>query len=370
MTEPQYLHSESDNIASQREEVWRKDVQARVDRYRTRRGRRVEGAFSMRFPFPPPSETAVEDRRDIEVVAASPTPALVPEEAAPLLAAPQTEYSNLLAPVPPDENGLTTVSSEMPVLAKQQIAALVDDMAAAEQIAAEPAPFAPAAEPAARPYVPMPVAPRPAVRRKVIAFPRHLMAVPETAYQLAEPVVPDQPRILDVPEELEAVQAATFLDGLQFDARTAQQAQELGPERDELPCRPVTIGRRLSAVMIDAALVGVGAAVFGAAAFKMLPRLVMSKPLYGVAAVVPAVLWFVYQYLFLVYGGGTTGMRVARIRLRTFQGKAPKMRERRNRAMGLCLSTSSLAMGLLWAFVDVDTLCWHDRTSQTYLASM
>ena len=26
-------------------------------------------------------------------------------------------------------------------------------------------------------------------------------------------------------------------------------------------------------------------------------------------------------------------------------------------------------MGLLWAFVDIDALCWHDRISRTYLAS-
>jgi len=25
-------------------------------------------------------------------------------------------------------------------------------------------------------------------------------------------------------------------------------------------------------------------------------------------------------------------------------------------------------MGLMWAFVDVDELCWHDRLSRTYLS--
>src|ERR1700759_661316 len=33
--------------------LWRDEVQARVAGYRSRRGRRIEGAFSMRFPFPP-----------------------------------------------------------------------------------------------------------------------------------------------------------------------------------------------------------------------------------------------------------------------------------------------------------------------------
>src|SRR5271167_686878 len=33
--------------------LWRNEVHARVAGYRSRRGRRIEGAFSMRFPFPP-----------------------------------------------------------------------------------------------------------------------------------------------------------------------------------------------------------------------------------------------------------------------------------------------------------------------------
>ena len=32
------------------------------------------------------------------------------------------------------------------------------------------------------------------------------------------------------------------------------------------------------------------------------------------------------------------------------------------------LAALSLGMGLMWIFVDVDALCWHDRLSHTYLA--
>jgi hypothetical protein len=35
--------------------------------------------------------------------------------------------------------------------------------------------------------------------------------------------------------------------------------------------------------------------------------------------------------------------------------------------MALYFSTASFVMGLLWAFVDVGALCWHDRISRTYL---
>src|SRR5215472_11985553 len=34
------------------EDIWRNEVQDRLARYKRRRGRRIEGAFTMRFPFP------------------------------------------------------------------------------------------------------------------------------------------------------------------------------------------------------------------------------------------------------------------------------------------------------------------------------
>jgi uncharacterized RDD family membrane protein YckC len=87
----------------------------------------------------------------------------------------------------------------------------------------------------------------------------------------------------------------------------------------------------------------------------------------GIAAAA-VLLWNAYQYLFVVHAGKTIGMMAARIKLRTFQGKSPALRQRRNRVLGFYLSTLSLGMGLMWALVDVDTLCWHDRLSRTCLS--
>ena len=54
MTDQQTLRSEaSGNSSPAANDIWRKEIHARVSGYRTRRGRRIEGAFSMRFPFPP-----------------------------------------------------------------------------------------------------------------------------------------------------------------------------------------------------------------------------------------------------------------------------------------------------------------------------
>jgi hypothetical protein len=47
----------------------------------------------------------------------------------------------------------------------------------------------------------------------------------------------------------------------------------------------------------------------------------------------------------------------------------PDFRRRQLRVVGLYLSVLSLGMGLLWYFVDADSLCWHDRISQTFLAA-
>src|SRR5580692_5301027 len=58
MTEQQMLRSNISDSLPSAEELWRDEIQARVARYRTRRGRRVEGTYSMRFPFSPEEEKA------------------------------------------------------------------------------------------------------------------------------------------------------------------------------------------------------------------------------------------------------------------------------------------------------------------------
>ena len=205
---------------------------------------------------------------------------------------------------------------------------------------------------------------RPRPKRKVIAFPRH-SAASEASHHLADPVLPEQPRILDVPEELEALPATPFLEGLHFEPA----AEVLGAQRDhiELPFRTVSIPQRIYAAVVDCFAVAIAAAVFALIGHKMLPTLALTKSVRLTAAVVPVLLWAIYQYLLLVYAGRTVGMQVAAIRLITFKGLGPSLRQRRIRVLGLCFSTASLIMGLLWALVDADALCWHDRISGTYL---
>ena len=52
MTEQQLSQYDAVNESAEPADPWRNEVQDRLARYKRRRGRRIEGAFTMRFPFP------------------------------------------------------------------------------------------------------------------------------------------------------------------------------------------------------------------------------------------------------------------------------------------------------------------------------
>src|SRR5271167_2969763 len=260
MTEQQYLSSEATDDAGQpNTDVWRKEIHSRVVRYRTRRGRRIEGAFSMRFPFPPTG-----------LVAASPAAAVQP--ASPEQNMLVVEAANATEPV-----SIAVASADL----ERTESVAVTAEASAEVALSEPQA---ASQPRTRP------------KRKVIAFPRQVGGS-EAVQRLADPVLPDQPRILDVPEELEAFPTTPFLEGLQFE--TTQQIPAVPSEHIELPFRAVSISQRIYAALVDCSLVAVATAGFALIGHKMLPSLAFTKPVLLTAAPVPALLWAIYQYLLL-----------------------------------------------------------------------
>jgi len=301
----------------------------------------------MRFPFP--VEEIVEPVETLEVAA----PVAEPVEEIP---------EEVLTAEEPAE--LTQVS-EMPQTTAAETAeeAIAEAEESAAEVVVPELEIAPEPEP--EPFVASANRPRP--KRKVIAFPRHLSVAPEMTYRLADPVNSESPRILDVPEELEAIPTTPFLDGLQLDPVNSADASR-DREHVELPFRAVRVAQRAFAGLTDIAVTGVGVAVFAGIAYKILAKPALTKPLILALVVAAGLLWSVYQYLFVVYAGQTLGMMAAKIRLRTFKGRAPNLRQRRHRVLGFYLSTLSLGMGLMWMFVDVDALCWHDRLSQTYLS--
>jgi uncharacterized RDD family membrane protein YckC len=346
MSENQHLRTESAaGSGKPSADIWRNEIHSRIAHFRNRRARRIEGAFSMRFPFPPGE--GVAQPPEMEAPAQSPEGDIrVTETAAPSV--------TVVAPAQPKVTEGAIADVGLPELAPECVPTLIEASPAGAP------PQLPEAEIDPQPVVQS----RPRPKRKVIAFPRQ-QRTPETADRLADPVLPNQPRILDVPEEIEAFPMTPFLDGLQFEPAT--RTAGIGGDHVELPFLAISISQRIYAALMDCSLVVAAVAVFGVIAHKMMPDLVLTKPARLTAALVLALLWAIYEYLLLMYAGKTVGMQVAAIRLATFKGRRPSLCARRNRVLGLYLSTASLLMGLLWALVDVDALCWHDRMSGTYL---
>jgi uncharacterized RDD family membrane protein YckC len=370
MTEQQMLRSDTSDSSQSSDDLWRTEIQARLERYRTRRGRRIEGSYSMRFPFAPeegqakspsasanavaePEENIVDPPLDVQFAPPEMDESVFVETPAPKLDLPGISATTVTESIEePAEVAIHAAEPEAETSASDARCELSPDSRTSDfELESDLEPMAPPA-------------PRPQSKRKIIAFPRQATNQEET-YRLADPIVPDQPRILDVPEELEPFPTTPLLEGLHLPA--IQQSAIPSRDHIELPFRAVSISRRLCAGLVDFGIVAAASAVFGAIAYKLLAGVQLTKPLVLAAAIVPVLLWAVYQYVMIMYAGTTAGMLVAKVRLSTFKGDAPNRRHRRSRVIGLYFSTASLMMGLLWSLVDVDALCWHDRISHTYL---
>ena len=196
---------------------------------------------------------------------------------------------------------------------------------------------------------------------KIIEFPRQalLPVMPPSFEELAESIM-DRPRILEAPE---AVDTASPLS----DISVAPEQEQYPAVEFELPLQVASMTRRVVAGLVDTAIVLLGAAGFVWIALKTGVPMPPAKEalLFGMAA--SMILWAIYQYIFLVNAGITPGMQIARLRLITFDGGPARRQTRRGRAVAMVLSTLSLGLGLIWALLDEDTLCWHDRITRTYV---
>ena len=204
---------------------------------------------------------------------------------------------------------------------------------------------------------------------KIIRFPRPVptQAVPmEQApveeLELAEPVL-DTPRILDAPEP--QPEQMDLLSSF-ADIRLEPQAEKARGEVD-LPPQPAPLQQRIFAGLVDASVVLIASAIFAIAFMTMAKGLPQTRMMLLCAGMICATLWLVYQYLFLVYSTGTPGMQMAQLELCTFKGESVSVSLRRWRALASMLSGCSIGLGFAWAFVDEDTLGWHDRITQTHL---
>ena len=208
----------------------------------------------------------------------------------------------------------------------------------------------------------------PLAPRKIIRFPRFTPSGSEDfvdALELAEPPQPE-PRILEAPEPRQLELLPTFPD-IRLDEAEETEENLLGTI--DLPPQPAPLLQRMLSGMIDSVFLLLSEAVLIAVVTKLtavLPSLRLAVPYALISCVL---FWCLFQYVFLVFGRATPGMRAVGLELCAFDGEAAAIWARRNRAFAATLSALSVGLGFLWAFVDEDTLGWHDRISETYLKS-
>jgi uncharacterized RDD family membrane protein YckC len=90
----------------------------------------------------------------------------------------------------------------------------------------------------------------------------------------------------------------------------------------------------------------------------------------AICAAILLLLYAQYFGLFTAFGGITPGMRVAGLRVVSFDGNAPTPKQMLLRSFGYLLAGGAAMLGFLWALWDEDRLCWQDRASQTYLTAL
>ena len=300
-------------------EDWRDQVASRVNNYRERRGRKLEGEFSMRFDFEP-----LPERQDL---ARQPIP-------------------------PPDP--LPDISFETPLATAGTDLSFLD--------AVDPVTAPPPQDPPAPDWSALSAHAEDA-NTNLIEFPRSATLIP--VYEVAEPVL-DKPRILDVPEQpaYPTISGPLFAD-LSFSDLTPHEPP---PEVFGPPVPIATIQQRVFAALVDGTLVATGIVLFLVIVLSLMDSVPPARDLAVLTATAVLSVWIAYEYLFLVHGEGTPGMRLFKLQLVNFSGEPAPQRQRGYRALALLMSGISLFAGFFWAFADEDTLCWHDRMSQTYLS--
>lgn len=229
---------------------------------------------------------------------------------------------------------------------------------------------------------------------KIIRFPRSATVLPDVpvqtgplASELPLPAMEAPPRILNVEEEhtvrkqqsqqlaeperqMEPVRRAEQMELLpSFEDITLEPAHHTERTQSEVITRPAALPQRLIALIVDIATVAAATMLFDFAFVRMAEDNPHSRMALLFALCVAGTLWTVFQYLFLVHGKGTPGMRFAQLELATFDGKSLTVIMRRCRAAASALSAVSMGLGYAWAFVDEDQLGWHDRITRTLLRS-
>jgi uncharacterized RDD family membrane protein YckC len=378
--------------------VWRAELAFRVCSYRARRRRRIDGETTPALDFGP--DSAAQTFGGGADAAPNPAAAQPSRTQAPALARRNTidtnYYRRLNAESIAQDSGMqfdATVAAT--AVARDYAAALPgENLAAANDVSPcgtqpdaldsgsagnsvldlEIRPTA-AADPSLDRYrisapqpEPEPKPPARPVQGNLIVFRRPLIEPPllpqPSRDELAEPMN-NRPRILEVPEDIIPAAQGSLFPEIHLDADREEGSTHREPHI-EIPLQVAPLSQRLFAALLDWLVVMAAGLLFAAMAIRALPGVPHAKPLWMALAAATLLWWAIYQYLFLLFGGRTFGMSVTGIRLSAFDGGPPPWKQRSRRARFMFVSSAAVALGFLWALVDEDALCWHDRISRTF----
>lgn len=230
-------------------------------------------------------------------------------------------------------------------------------------------------------------------RHKLICFPAQATTTPSHSLNnwMPQPEIPQPPQQREevpprIVEAAESNSAGADITG-GFDRlvpRQQPQQMELLPSFEDIQLepghsspatqpevipRPASLQQRFFAGLVDVIAVALAAATFEFTFVRLAEDDPHSRMALLCGVAVSGTLWVLFQYLFLVHGTGTPGMRLARLELTTFEGKPASTGARRCRALASTLSALSIGLGYAWALFDEDQLGWHDRITGTLLYS-
>jgi uncharacterized RDD family membrane protein YckC len=334
-------------LHSQESSVWRDEVASRVQAHRARRKRRFDPEASLSLGFETPgSDTAVLDI--VEPAASVSSTTCVSTEVE------ETEMAERI-----HEIDFESVEE-------------VEEPGFSVEIEAE---SQPQAEPS-RMYerIAMRSSAKAAPRfddsnaDNLIEFPRAATVMNLFTEELAEPIT--QPRILDVPEPIaEATPPPLATIRLDEDQELPDWVRDYEEAELalELPLQVAPLAPRVISGVMDGVLVLTAAAMFSMIVLSVAKFVPQGKEAMAFAVLLPAGLWAIYHYIFLVVAGITPGMMMAQLELSSFEGCVPLRKTRASRAWAMMLCCVSLGLGFAWAMVDEDNLGWHDRMTRTYL---
>lgn len=128
-----------------------------------------------------------------------------------------------------------------------------------------------------------------------------------------------------------------------------------------------TLVHRAAAAAIDVSMVLIGYGLFLLAYRLTGGEFGLTSANMAILGGVLPVLAVAYGLFWAVAGEETFGMNAVELRLLTFDGFPPELKQRLLRFAGTCLSVIPCGLGLLWGLGDEESLTWPDHMSRTFL---